>query len=101
LRINEREVNLSKTSKATSGTLAELEIPLADFPMDRQQRASVLENAATLPETEVRAMTKRMRATVDALEAKVLELNGLMHMGEVRVVEETTAAMAYQMAVPA
>ena len=38
---------------------------------------------------------------VKALEANVFELNGLMRLGDVRVVEETTAAMAYQMAVPA
>jgi hypothetical protein len=88
-------------AKATSTTLENLKALLADFPMDRRQRDSVLENAADMPEEKILAMTRRMRATVDALEAKVRELNGLMRSGEVRVVRESAAATAYQVAVPA
>jgi hypothetical protein len=88
------------TVKTPSRVLEELKIVLADYPMDCGQRASVVENAAKMPEKEVRAMVQKMKATASALATKVRELNELMSSSEVVVIHETTAATAYQAAVP-
>jgi hypothetical protein len=82
--------------------LAELKGLLAEYPMDDEQRASILANAKALPEGQVRAMIQRMRTTLERLETGLAELKKLLPFEKgVEFTADTTVAASYEISVPA
>jgi hypothetical protein len=91
-----------KVAAQPSPMLAELTELLADWPMDDEQRASVVANAETVPQEQVRAMIQRMRTTRQNLETRLANLTKLFPFGRgVEITANTTVPASYEISVPA